>query len=179
MMNRWRKRIPALVLIGSVLPAVAAAQAQPACNDVRLNDANRLYDLGFFEEVADTLKTCLPGRIRPGVPRFRRRSQATQALRLMALSSYARREPADSTEQWIKKLVTLDRRYRADPEEDPLFFQTLVDDLRPRRFYQKRWVQVGGALVVGGLIGCVVAGCFEKTIAPLPGPPSDPPRGGN
>ena len=168
-----------LMLIGSLWPAAAMAQAQPVCNDVRLNDANRLYDLGFFEEVSDTLKTCLPGRIRPGTQRFRRRSQATQALRLMALSSYARREPADSTEQWIKKLVTLDRRYQADPEEDPLFFQTLVDDLRPRRFYQKRWVQVGGALVVGGLIGCVVAGCFEKTIAPLPGPPSDPPRGGN
>ena len=166
-----------LVLIGCLRPAVTA-QAQTACDDVRLNDANRLYDLGFFDEVSDTLQTCLPGRIRPGGQRFRRRSQATQALRLMALSSYARREPADSTRQWIKQLVTLDRRYRADPEEDPLFFQNLVDDLRPRRFYQKRWVQIGTGVLVGGLAVCVLAGCFEKKITPLPGPPSDPPRGG-
>lgn len=167
-----------LVLIGGTLPPVTAP-AQTVCDDVRLNDANRLYDLGFFDEVSDTLKTCLPGRLRPGEQRFRRRSQATQALRLMALSSYARREPADSTAQWIKKLVTLDRRYRADPEEDPLFFQNLVDDLRPRRFYQKRWVQIGTGVLLGGLVTCALAGCFEKEITPLPGPPSDPPRSPN
>ncbi len=164
-----------LVLIGSTLPA-ASAYAQTTCDDVRLNDANRLYDLGFFDEVSDTLKTCLPGRIRPGTPRFRRRSQATQALRLMALSSYARREPTDSTAQWIKKLVTLDRRYRADPEEDPLFFQDLVDDLRPRRLYQKRWFQIVGGGLIGAGAACLMLGCHKKNPSPLPGPPSDPPR---
>ena len=169
--------ILALGLLGGVLPPAAAqAQAAIACDEMLLDEANGLYDLGRFDETIEKLKPCLPGRFRLGEQHFRGR-QATQALRLMALSSYAMRQPPDSTSQWVQKLVKLDRRYQADPEEDPLFFQYLVDDLWPSRWYQRRWVQIGGVLIVGGLVGCWLGGCFENEIQPLPGPPSDPPRG--
>lgn len=162
-----------LVLVGCALPV----WAQSACDEVRLDEAALFYDLGRFDDAEAMLRPCLPGRIRRGDQRFGKRASATRALRLMALASYARREPPDSTSQWVRRLVTLDRRYRADPEEDPLFFQYLVEELRPPRWYQRRWVQAGGVLLVGGLVGCLLGGCFEKTIDPLPGPPSDPPRG--
>ena len=165
-------QILALVLVGCLLPATPG-QAQTACDDTLLDEADRLYDLGRFDETVELLNPCLP----EPASNFRRRAQATQALRLMALSYYARREPPDSTRQWVRRLVRLDRGYRADPEEDPLFFQYLVDALRPPRWYQRRWVQIGGGLVVGAAVGCLVTRCLSKTIDPLPGPPSDPPRG--
>ncbi len=155
------------MLLGGVLPATAQAQAETACDEILLDEANRLYDLGRFEETVGTLKPCLPGDFRLREQHFRRRSQTSQALRLMALSSYALRQPSDSTRQWVRKLVKFDRRYRVDPEEDPLFFQYLVDDLRPPRWYQRRWVQIGGALVVGGVASYLI---FKPEPDPLPHP---------
>ena len=158
----------ALVLIGCVLPATTArAQEEIECDDVRLGKANNRYNFGLFDEAVDLLKPCLPGDFRLRMQRFRRKSQATQALRLLALSSYALREPPDSTRAWVRKLVRFNRRYQADPEEDPLFFQNLVDELRPPRWYQKRWVQIGGAFVVGSVVGYVL-------LKPGPDPLPDP-----
>lgn len=159
------KPILTLALLACVLPAMPA-RAQATCDDALLTDASQSYDLGLFDEAIGTLKPCLPGRLRRGEQHFRGRGQATQALRLMALSYYAKREP-DSTRQWVERLVKRDRGYQADPLEDPLFFQYLVDDLRPPRWYQKTWVQIGGALVVVGVVSYLL---FKSEPSPLPGP---------
>ena len=94
-------------------------------------------------------------------------------MRLIALS-YFERDDLDSTRIWVRKFVV--KGYRADALNDPLFFQQLVREFKPK-WHQKRWVRVtalGGALVLGGVLGFVLRGGPE----PLPGPPPafpDPP----
>ena len=172
MCMRVLKQILMLLLVGGAA-AATPVWAQTECDEMLLDEANRLYDLGRVDDTIDLLHPCLSGRLRPGSIAFRRRAQATQALRLMALSSYARRDPPDSTRQWVRRIVKLDRGYRADPEEDPLFFRVLVDELRPPRWYQRRWVQIGLVAGVSAAVYCIVQ-CGKAD--PLPGPPLDPPR---
>lgn len=158
--------IVALVLLGGVLPATPS-RAQAACDDLLIDEADRFYDLGRFDEAVGLLRPCLPRGIRPGAHRFRRRAQATRALRLMALSNYAMRQPPDSTSQWVRGIVKIDRRYQADPEEDPQYFQDLVEALRPPKWYQKTWVQIGGGFVVGSVVSYLL---FKPGPETLPGP---------
>ena len=167
------------LLLGGLLAAGPAhaqappADAGPACDDALLDAADRYYDLGRFDEAIAALTPCLPGRPRSGEPHFRTRSRATSALRLVALSHLARREP-ETAKRWVEQLMKLDRRYSYDEAEDPLYFQVLVEELRPPIWYQKRWVQAGGALVVGAAIG-YFAFRPEPQALPHPGDVFGPP----
>jgi len=166
------KPILALVLIGWALPA-ATAHAQAACDEILLSQAGQSYDLGRFDETVSALRPCLPGRHKRGEKHFRRK-QAPQALRLMALSYYAQQAPPDSTRDWVREIVKLNPRYQTAPDEDPLFFQHLVEELRPPRFYQRRWVQIGGALVVGAVVSYVLLKPEPESL-PHPGDVFGPP----
>ncbi len=164
MANRWFKRVVVLVLLWALVPLVVLAQGcldDPEQAQNALEEAQRLYRLELFIEVVQKLEPCVPMLDKP--------SQA-EALRLMAIAHYEAGEP-DSSRQWVRQLVRrVDRRYRVDPAEDPLFFQDLVRQLRPK-WYQKRWVQVGSGLVLSGVVGYVH---FRPQVRP-PGPLADPP----
>ena len=163
-------------------PAAAAAREEPAaapeepapeegCLDDpeqaqnALEEAQRLYRLELFIEAVQLLAPCVPLLDKP---------LKIEALRLMAIAHYESGEP-DSSRQWVRQLVRrVDRGYRVDLAEDPLFFQDLVRQLRPK-WYQKRWVQVSGGVVLGVVLGYVLFRPEVRPPGPLAGPPVFPP----
>ena len=161
------KRAVVLVLLWAWVPLVALAQEcldDPEQAQNALEQAQRLYRLEFFIEAVQLLAPCVPMLDKPS---------KSEALRLMAIAHYEAGEP-DSSRLWVRQLVRrVDRRYRVDPAEDPLFFQDLVRQLRPK-WYQKRWVQFSGGLVVSGVLGYVLFRPEDRPPGPLAGPPVFP-----
>ncbi len=147
MKTRCFSRVLVLILLGGIVPTTPmlaqVQQDQPeACDEGLLIQADRLYDLGFFPEVIALLDPCFPED-------FPTKEQNTRALRFAALAYYVM-DDLNKARQTIADLISVDRRYRADSETDPLFFQAQVEELRRPRFYQKRLFQLVAAAALGG-----------------------------
>ena len=143
----------------------AYAQTREQCVD-SLNIADRHYRLGLFEDVIQKVRPCLEIFNRNIGSRY---VYGPVAHRLISLAFYASDMP-DSTEKYTRILVQeIDRDYVV-PEGDPLFFQELVRKLRPRRWYQKRWVWAAGAVGLGATGFAIF---YDPPPDPLRGPPVD------
>lgn len=139
MVMRWFNRVLILTLIGC-LAAPVLAQDQPC----RLDEARRAFESLRLTETIQELEDC---RNR-GWPELDT-NQKIVALRLLALA-YIEDAELDKAEESVRLLMLEDRSYRS-PENDPLIYQNWVKELKPKAWYQKRWVQLGGIAVVGVL----------------------------
>ena len=177
MRMRWFRRTLALALMVSTV-APAMVRAQETCDDPMraLRDARRSYERMQTSETIRLLEACRELGVFDDDPAFdedqKREAlrQRQEALRLLALSYFVRNEPvaADTTVRYLMKWVA--PNFRANPNEDPIFFQDLVNKYRPR-WYKKTWVRVtvlGGVAVIGGVLGIVLS---DKDPPPLRDPP--------
>ncbi len=166
----YYRYIPMLVLFyGALLPAPVRAQA--ACNDDTLAEANRRYELDFWHQAIDLVEPCLPKK-------FETNLQRVQAHRLVALAYYELGD-LDASELWIKRMMRIDGRYAVDPD-DPQFFRDNVEDLRPKKWYQKRWLRLGIPTIAAGVASYFVFRPQDESPVlplpqPLPLPPTVPP----
>ncbi len=101
------------------------------------------------------------------------RDARIEALRFLALS-YVEQGMMDVARESVQLLLQEDRRYQAPPD-DPGVFRNWVEALRPKAWYQKRWVQISSVAVVGGVLGFVLTGPGKEGPAPLPPPVLAPP----
>ena len=159
----WFKRVLIVAVIGGM--------AAPALAQNCLDDAQRRYDNRRLSEAIFLLEDCKS----QGWPSLDTR-QKTTALRLLAISYFATREP-ESARESVRLLLREDDDYEANPDEDPLFFQAWVDELRPKAWHQKWWVRIGGGAVLGGVLVFALTG--GKKTQPLPGPGDFFPPSGN
>ena len=156
MMHRWFQHTLALALLACVaIPALAQTQT---C----LQAAQQSFYNKRLDETILVLEDC-KSRAWPSL----NASEKTAALRLLAISYFATGED-NFARMSVEDLIREDRSYRANPQLDPVFFQALVREFRPK-WYQKRWVQLIGVAVVGG----TVAFALTRPEGPqaLPGPP--------
>ncbi len=108
--------------------------AQSDCT-VGLHAAETAYSYGRFTTVVDTLRSCF----HPEVHRY----QQGRAHQLAANAFFALDQPELAREH-IRILVReIDRDY-APPDDAPLFIKDLVEEFRPRPWYAKPWVWIGG-----------------------------------
>ena len=161
MVMRWFNRVLILTLIGC-LAAPVLAQDQPC----RLDEARQAFESLRLTETIQELEDC---RNR-GWPALNT-NQKIAALRLLALA-YIEDAELDKAEESVRLLMLEDRGYRS-PENDPLIYQYWVKELKPKTWYQKRWVQLGAAAVVGVVLGIVLTPA--KGPADLPPPVIAPP----
>ena len=101
--------------------AASESYAQADCNQ-RLSEATKQYQRGFFNRTIDLLATCRRTA-------FKNQNSETDAYRLVALSHIAL-DQEDKAYKWIKKIVSLDKKYIPDPN-DLLRFRELVEEMRP------------------------------------------------
>jgi len=135
----WLTRMLVIAVMGSI---AAPALAQ----NCGMDEAQNHYDNMRLIEAIRLLEDCRRGNRWW----YMVKAQKSGALRLLAFAYDARNEP-DSSRAAVQQLVSkVDQGYRA-AATDPEFFQALVREFRPR-WYQKRWVQLGGAAVIGGVI---------------------------
>ncbi len=160
MAKAWLRGVLGLIVIACMAPPTLAQncldEAQISYRNMRLSEA-----IGVLEDCR--------GRQWPDLET----SQKTAALRLLAISYFASRDSVLATGA-VVELLGEDRGYRTDPDGDPEFFQRWVGELRPKAWYQKRWIQITGGLLIGGTVGYLL---FKpETKLPLPGdffPPSN------
>jgi hypothetical protein len=137
--------------------------AQQNCESL-LNDADKRFALGRFEEALKFADRCLQG----GAPKV------DQKIRIHELRglAYVARDYPDSVKLQVHNLLTLNPLYAANPEEDPLLFREMIDQLRPQYLKRSRktgWWIGGGAVTVAA--AAIILRGKEK--APrLPDPPS-------
>lgn len=137
---------------------------QEVCDDDKLQEAGRAYDLGRFEEVVWRLRPCLENS-------FSSKEQNKQAYRLATLAHFEL-DNRDASRDLIDKLLKVDRKYQA-LSGDPHFFQAQLDAQRPKALIKKPWFWVGAAALVSG--GVYLLTRPSGGLPELPGPPSDPP----
>ena len=151
----------AQMLVLAALSSMAAPALAQTCSPM---NAQNSYDNMRLNDAIDWLEPCRRrdwwGDLDKG--------QKTVVLRLLALSYQAKNEP-DSSRAVVRVLIRTDRRYRASLA-DPPFFHALVQEFRPK-WYQKRWVQLGGTALVGGVSAYFLT---RKKTPPLSEPPGWP-----
>ena len=152
-------------LVGS-MAALAQAQETPAPTQNCLVKAQTDYLNMRLEDTIRVLNKCKE----EGLPDLDR-SQKTAALRLLAISYFASGDSILARTS-VVDLLKVDRRYRSNPNIDPVFFETWVHDLRPKAWHQKWWVRAAGGALISGVAGCWMAGCFTSKPKDLPGPGS-------
>lgn len=123
-----------------------------------IEEAEREYEAGQISQAITSLRPCWQ-KLGEKVDRL-------QALRLLALLYLEDGQP-DSARQHVKSLLEIDRRYRTDRNNDPVYFRTMVDELRPPPWYMKKWVWAVGGVAVGGVVSYFV---FRPGPEPLPSP---------
>ena len=160
MAKRWLYRILVLLLIGGAAAPVLAQDC--------LDEARDTFASLRLSETIVLLEDC---RSR-GWPEMET-NQKIAALRLLALA-YIEEAEIDKARESVRLLMQEDRGYRA-PETDPMIYQDWVEELRPKTWYQKRWVQLGAATVVGVVLGIVFTPAQGPADLPAPviGPPSN------
>ena len=162
MTKAWLTRMLVLAVIGCM---AAPALAQ----NCLMEDAQNHYDNMRLIDAIRLLEDCRRG------DRwwYLEKAQKAGALRLLAFAYDARNEP-DSSRAAVRALMLEDQGYRA-AATDPEFFQAWVREFR-LRWYQKRWVQLGGAAVIGGVLSILL---LRTNPSDLPGPPMYPSSPGN
>ena len=161
MANAWLKQMLILALIGGIAAPTLAQNCR------RMDDVQSHYDNMRLNEAIRLLEDCRRGNQWEALDI----AQKVVALRLLALSYIAKNE-MDSSKVAVQELMQENRGYRA-PVDDPMIYQNWVNDLRPKAWYQKRWVQLGGLAVVG-VLGYLVFGP-EEGPQPLAIPTIGPP----
>ena len=154
-----------LLLLILCLPT-SKAHAQSACSD-SLIVARNVYSRGLFDRTITALDDCW----RNGGDLDT--AQHREALRILAVS-HLYLDNTDRMNRMMRHLMrTVDPGYRPDPLQDPLVIQDLAEKYRIK-WYEKRWVQIGAAAVVGGTAAFLI---FNEGPQQLGGPPElpDPP----
>ena len=152
-----------LVLFMALGLAAPESYAQADCNQ-RLSEATKQYQRGFFNRTIDLLSTCRR-------PAFKNQNAEIDAYRLVALSHIALDQEGKAY-KWVKKIVSLDKKYIPDPN-DLLRFRELVEEMRPGN----RTLLVSGlgaAAAVTTVLLLTRGESSGSSESPLPGPISLP-----
>ena len=147
-----------LALAGWAVSA-SSVRAQVSCDDDRFDRATLAFERGQLIQTIRALQPCVDQLD------TLEEDRKVEVLRLLAFVYYDRDEP-DSSRQMVRLLVRkVDRGYRAQIG-DPQFFRDLIRKNK-RKFYEKRWVQLGATAVAGGV---VVYWLTRTKTQPLPQP---------
>lgn len=174
MAGTWLARMLVLAALGSMATPALAQTLARACNTINANNnyAQNHYENMRLDQAIDWLEACRAGDRWRGL----HKDQKTAVLRLLALSHQAKNE-RDPAREAVRVLVRTDRRYSTNVN-DPIFFRNWVKEFKPK-WYQKRWVQLGGAVLVGGVSAFLLTRKPTLPIPPLGTPPGWPPPPGN
>lgn len=169
-MRLRRLHIAAAVWLVAWAGLAHRADAQLACDDLVIDQAESMYEFGWFQQAIESLNPCLPEG-------FATTEQRAAAYRLTALAYIATDSP-DQAEAAVAGLLEADPGYKADPDIDNLVFRGMVDDLKPG-WYTWMWrgnewyKWVGrGALATG--IVLVPLALRSQEVPDLPEAPADP-----
>jgi len=165
-----KKHLLITACLAIALGASSSAHAQETCNALMLQNANRAYEFGRFQDAVDLLDPCLPDG-------FDSKTEKTDALRLVALAHLAL-DSEPQARDITRQILRLDSRYRANPAQDPLLFVDMVNDLRPKWYtwmYKgngwKSWT--GRTLLVGAMVSVPLM-LQSDPVPDLPLPPALP-----
>ena len=155
--------LTSLFSIIAVATDVSMLFAQGDCED-----AGRRFSLGRFEEALESAESCLNDRNLTD-------DQKIRVHELQGLTYIATDHP-DSAWLPMRDIFRLDQDYEARPEEHPLLFLDMADQLRSevlkvRR--RKRFLLIGGVGIAstGALAAIILKG---KKAPRLPDPPAFP-----
>jgi outer membrane receptor for ferrienterochelin and colicins len=98
-----------------------AIYGQDKCNSINLNDIKADYQIGKFESVEKSLRSCLENGNVDYVTK-------KDGYRLLAMNSIAM-DLMDRAEQDVKELLKIDRNYK-EMSDDPIVFLRLIERLR-------------------------------------------------
>ncbi len=132
-----------------------------------LKNADNKFALGRFEEAMELAERCLNKSEPTNV-------QEIRIHELQALSFIAT-DYLDSSEYQVRNLLKLNPNYQANPDEDPLVFLEMIDQLRPQFLKSRRkiWLWLAGGGVASSTAAVFLLKGKEK--APrLPDPPGFP-----
>ena len=157
MATLWFKRIFLLAVLGCTA-APALAQNCPL-DEVEINYRNMRLPAAI-----DSLNVCRQDRVwnRLG------KNDKLRVFRLLAFSYHFKNEP-DVARMQVQALMQEEPRYRP-ATTDPEFFQVLVREFTPPKWYQKRRVQVVGGVLIGAA-ALIFALTRPEGPQSLPGPP--------
>jgi tetratricopeptide (TPR) repeat protein len=181
-------------LLFSPMPGfVSMAIAQGKCTEV-LNDAEKMYNTGRFDEAIESITSCLN---KSGITE----DEKMRAYRLLGLA-YIAKDYLEDAKTAVQKLLDMVPNYQSDPVQDPPPFTKMVEEVKEQKQTKvtepvprvtqvtepeeqkggsKKWYYIGGGVLAAGvLVGILASGSGDGNgngpppAQPLPGPPSIP-----
>ena len=182
LIHQVRKQDHITTLLGILLLTgvffITDLRAQNSCL-IKLQEAEKKYELGFFKQVIDSLKDCKRSDFAAETGLTQAREHFIRSRELLAVSYIATDQP-ELVRKLVREILDAKVDYISDASVQPSLFNKSVNELKPqkKKWYKNKWFVIAGsgAVAVGTAAAFGLILSKDEKADQLPGPPALPNR---